>query len=159
MRLPVESVVENYKQNLFAAAFSVCCSREDAEDAVQDAFIKYYTSDKEFESAEHIKAWLIRITVNRAKDISSSFFRRNGVSLEEYTATIPFESREESDLFAAVMRLDKKYRTVVHLFYYEDYTIEEIAEMLGRSPGTVKSRLNRARQQLKQMLKEEWHND
>lgn len=159
MRLPVESVVENYKQNLFAAAFSVCRSREDAEDAVQDAFIKYYTSDKEFESAEHIKAWLIRITVNRAKDISSSFFRRNGMSLEEYTATIPFESREESDLFTAVMRLDKKYRTVVHLFYYEDYTIEEIAEMLGRSPGTVKSRLNRARQQLKQMLKEEWHND
>ena len=159
MRLPTETVIEKYKQNLFAAAFSVCRSREDGEDAVQDAFIRYHTSVKEFESEEHIKAWLIRVTINRAKDIASSYHRRNTVPLEEYTVTVPFESREESDLFEAVMRLDKKYRTVIHLFYYEDYQIDEIAEILGKSPGTVKSRLSRARQQLKKILKEEWNND
>ena len=159
MRLPTETVVEKYKQNLFAAAFSVCRSREDSEDAVQDAFIRYHTSDKEFDTEEHIKAWLIRVTVNRAKDIVSSYRRRNTVPLEEYTAVVSFESREESDLFTAVMKLDKKYRTVIHLFYYEDYKIEEIAGILGKSPGTVKSLLSRARQKLKDMLREEWNND
>lgn len=159
MRLSTETAVEKFKQNLFAAAFSVCRCKEDAEDAVQDAFIKYHTSDKEFESAEHIKSWLIRVTVNRAKDISSSYSRKNSVPLEEYTASVPFESREESDLFTAVMKLDKKYRTVIHLFYYEDCSIDEIAQILGSSPGTVKSRLSRARQKLKQTLKEEWNND
>ena len=159
MRLPTETVVEKYKQNMFAAAFSVCSCREDAEDVVQDAFIKYHTSVKEYESAEHIKSWLIRVTVNRAKDIASSYSKRNSVPLEEYAASIPFESNEESDLFYAVMKLDKKYRTAIHLFYYEDYSIEEIADILGKSPGTVKSRLSRARQKLKEMLKEEWNND
>ena len=159
MRLPTEAVIEKYKQNLFAAAFSVCRSREDAEDAVQDTFIKYHTSVKEFETEEHIRAWLIRVAVNRAKDISSSYYRRNTVPLEDYTASIPFESREESDLFAAVMKLDKKYRTVIHLFYYEDYKIDEIAEILGKSPGTIKSLLSRARSRLKEELGEEWNND
>ena len=159
MRLPTETVIEKFKQNLFAAAFSVCRSREDSEDAVQDAFIRYHTSDKEFESEEHIKAWLIRVTVNRAKDIAFSYHRRNSVPLEEYTASIPFESTEESNLFTAVMNLDKKYRTVIHLFYYEEYKIDEIAGILGKSPGTVKSLLSRARQQLKKTLKEEWNND
>ena len=159
MRLPTETVIEKFKQNLFAAAFSVCRSREDSEDAVQDAFIRYHTSDKEFESEEHIKAWLIRVTVNRAKDIAFSYHRRNSVPLEEYTASIPFESTEESNLFTAVMNLDKKYRTVIHLFYYEEYKIDEIAGILGKSPGTVKSLLSRARQLLKKTLKEEWNND
>lgn len=159
MRLSTETVIEKFKQNLFAAAFSVCRSREDSEDAVQDAFIRYHTSDKEFESEEHIKAWLIRVTVNRAKDIAFSYHRRNSVPLEEYTASIPFESTEESNLFTAVMNLDKKYRTVIHLFYYEEYKIDEIAGILGKSPGTVKSLLSRARQLLKKTLKEEWNND
>ena len=159
MRLPTETVIEKFKQNLFAAAFSVCRSREDSEDAVQDAFIRYHTSDKEFESEEHIKAWLIRVTVNRVKDIAFSYHRRNSVPLEEYTASIPFESTEESNLFTAVMNLDKKYRTVIHLFYYEEYKIDEIAGILGKSPGTVKSLLSRARQSLKKTLKEEWNND
>ncbi len=159
MRLPTETVIEKYKQNLYAAAFSVCRSPEDSEDAVQDAFIKYHTSVKEFETEEHLRAWLIRITVNRAKDIASSYRRRNSVPLEEYTASVPFETQEESELFTAVMSLGEKYRTVIHLFYYEDYKIEEIAEILGKSPGAVKSRLSRARQQLKEMLKEEWNND
>lgn len=159
MRLPTETVIEKFKQNLFAVAFSVCRSREDSEDAVQDAFIRYHTSDKEFESEEHIKAWLIRVTVNRAKDIAFSYHRRNSVPLEEYTASIPFESTEESNLFTAVMNLDKKYRTVIHLFYYEEYKIDEIAGILGKSPGTVKSLLSRARQLLKKTLKEEWNND
>ncbi len=159
MRPSTEEVIEKYKQNLFAAAFSVCRSREDAEDAVQDTFIRYHTCVKDFAGEEHIRAWLIRVAVNRAKDIARSRRIRNTVPLEEYTAAIPFESREESDLFAAVMKLDKKYRTVIHLFYYEDYKIGEIAEILGKSQGTIKSLLSRARQQLKAMLKEEWNND
>ena len=145
MRLPTETVIEKYKQNLYAAAFSVCRSPEDSEDAVQDAFIKYHTSVKEFETEEHLRAWLIRITVNRAKDIASSYRRRNSVPLEEYTASVPFETREESELFTAVMSIREKYRTVIHLFYYEDYTVAEIADILHLTQSNVKVRLNRGR--------------
>ena len=123
MRLPIEAAVEKYKQSLFAAAFAVCGNPDDSDDAVQEAFIKYYSSDKDFESEEHLKAWLIRVAVNRAKDISSSFWKRNRVSWEEYMETVTFEAPEDSELFSAVMKLDEKYRAVIHLYYYEDYQI------------------------------------
>ncbi len=159
MRLPIEAAVEKYKQSLFAAAFAVCGNPDDSDDAVQEAFIKYYSSDKEFESEEHLKAWLIRVAVNRAKDISSSFWKRNRVSWEEYMETVTFEAPEDSDLFSAVMKLDEKYRAVIHLYYYEDYQIKEIAEILGSSESAVKSRLSRARKLLKIMLSEDWNDE
>ena len=159
MRLPIEAAVEKYKQSLFAAAFAVCGNPDDSDDAVQEAFIKYYSSDKEFESEEHLKAWLIRVAVNRAKDISSSFWKRNRVSWEEYMETVTFEAPEDSELFSAVMKLDEKYRAVIHLYYYEDYQIKEIAEILGSSESAVKSRLSRARKLLKIMLSEDWNDE
>ncbi len=159
MRLPIEAAVEKYKQSLFAAAFAVCGNPDDSDDAVQEAFIKYYSSDKEFESEEHLKAWLIRVAVNRAKDISSSFWKRNRVSWEEYMETVTFETPEDSELFSAVMKLDEKYRAVIHLYYYEDYQIKEIAEILGSSESAVKSRLSRARKLLKIMLSEDWNDE
>lgn len=159
MRLPIEAAVEKYKQSLFAAAFAVCGNPDDSDDAVQDAFIKYYSSDKDFESEEHLKAWLIRVAVNRAKDISSSFWKRNRVSWEEYMETVTFEAPEDSELFSAVMKLDEKYRAVIHLYYYEDYQIKEIAEILGSSESAVKSRLSRARKLLKIMLSEDWNDE
>jgi len=159
MRLPIEAAVEKYKQSLFAAAFAVCGNPDDSDDAVQEAFIKYYSSDKDFESEEHLKAWLIRVAVNRAKDISSSFWKRNRVSWEEYMETVTFEAPEDSELFSAVMKLDEKYRAVIHLYYYEDYQIKEIAEILGSSESAVKSRLSRARKLLKIMLSEDWNDE
>ena len=120
MKPPTEKVFQAHGDRLFSIAYTVCQNREDAEDAMQDTMIRYSCAKKEFESEEHIKAWLIRVVINRAKDIRSSFWRRNQANWEEEMASLPFEEPEDSRLFQAVMNLPEKYRTVIHLFYYEE---------------------------------------
>lgn len=159
MRLSLIKAVDEYKDTLFRIAFNICRCEADADDAVQDCFIKYHTLNKEFEDDEHLKAWLIRITINRAKDIATSFWRRHRENWEEYMADMPFEQPSDSRLFESVMGLPTKYRIVIHLFYYEDYSIKEIAEILSISESTVKSQLSRARKLLKENLKEEWQDE
>ena len=159
MKPPTEKVFQAHGDRLFSIAYTVCQNREDAEDAMQDTMIRYSCAKKEFESEEHIKAWLIRVVINRAKDLRSSFWRRNQADWEEEMASLPFEEPEDSRLFQAVMNLPEKYRTVIHLFYYEDYDIQEMAQLLGCPGGTIKSRLSRGRTLLKEILKEDWNND
>lgn len=159
MRLSVDETFQKYGDRVFSAAFSVCRNRADADDVTQDVFLKYHTTDMDYESEEHIRAWLIRVAINRAKDIAGSFWRRNKVAWEEYMDDLPFETPEDKGLFEAVMRLPDKYRVVIHLFYYEDYAVEEIAQILKSPTGTVKSQLSRGRMLLKNMLEEEWNDD
>lgn len=130
-----------------------------AEDVVQDTFIRYYTLKKEFDSRQHIRAWLIRVTINRAKNVNHTFWRRNKLSLEDYMETLSFETRESENLFETVMKLPEKYRIVIHLFYYEDYSVNEIADILKISESNVKVRLSRGRRLLREALKEEWKDD
>ncbi|HIR12492.1 MAG TPA: sigma-70 family RNA polymerase sigma factor [Candidatus Choladousia intestinavium] len=155
MRQPLEALIERYQRSLYAAAFNICRNPEDANDAVQDTFIQYYTSRKEFRDEEHLKAWLLRVAVNRAKDITRSFWRRNKISIEEYAEEIPFENQEDRELFEAVMKLPEKYRDVIHLYYYEELSVKEIAGILGASQGSVKMRLSRGRSFLRDVFKEE----
>ena len=159
MRTDIGVLVQKYKNALFAAAFSICKNPQDAEDAVQEAFIKYHSTRKEFESEEHIKAWLLRLAINQARDISRSFFRRNSVALEDYMETLAFQSPEDAGLFETVMGLPEKYRVVLHLFYFEDYSVKEIASILSLTESNVKVRLSRARAMLKEILKEDWADD
>lgn len=159
MRLSVDEAFRRYGDRVFAAAFSVCRNRDDADDVVQDTFLKYCSPEREFDSETHIKAWLLRVAINRARDISSSFWRRNSAAWEEYMNEAVFEEPEDGHLFEAVMRLPERYRVTIHLFYYEGYAINEIAQLLRCREGTVKSRLNRGRKQLKTMLMEEWDDD
>ncbi len=159
MKLAVEEVYREYADRVFAAAFSVCRNQADADDAVQDTFIKYNFTDTDFRDENHIKAWLLRVAINRAKDIRASFWKRNRVSWEDYMDGLTFEEPEDSHLFEAVMRLPDRYRTVIHLYYYEEYSIREIAGILHSRDGTVKSRLSRGRSLLKSLLREEWNDD
>lgn len=159
MRLSVDEVFEQYGDRVFMAAFSVCRNRTDADDAVQDTLIRYNSLDKDFESEAHLRAWLLRVAINRAKDIASSFWRRNRVAWEDSMGEVAFEEVADSRLFEAVMRLPERYRVVIHLFYEEDYTVEEISRILRRPRGTVKSQLSRGRTLLKNMLEEEWNDD
>ena len=159
MRLSVDEAFHLFGDRVFSAAYSVCRNRADADDVVQDTFIKYLSMRLDYESAEHIRAWLVRIAINRAKDIAGSFWRRNRVDWEEYMDELPFESEENRGLFEAVMRLPDKYRIAIHLFYYEEYSVGEIAKILRLREGTVKSQLSRGRKLLKGMLEEEWSND
>ena len=159
MRLPTQELFEKYQNNPYAVAFNVCKNAEDAEDVVQDTFIQYYSFKKQFDNEQHIRAWLIRVAINKAKNMNRTFWRKNKMSLEDYMETLTFETPESSELFEAAMSLPEKYRIVVHLFYYEDYSIHEIAGILKLSESNVKVRLSRARSLLREKLQEEWEND
>ncbi len=156
MKLPVQEIVDKYKNNIYAAAFSICANAGDAEDVVQDTLLQYYMTHTNFDNEEHIRAWLLRVAINKALNIQRSFWHRHKVPLEDYMETLSFETPESRDLFAEVMKLPEKYRAVVHLFYYEDYSIREISQILKTSESNVKVRLSRARAMLKESLKEDW---
>ena len=154
MRIDTTVLVERYKDNVFAAAFSVCRNADDAEDVVQETFLRYHTGNKQFDSEQHIRAWLLRVAVNKAKNINRSFWRRTSVPLEAYMQTLSFETHEAESLFEQVMKLPEKYRMPLHLFYYEDYSITQISRILHKKESTIRSLLYRARNMLKETLKE-----
>ena len=159
MRQTIQELVERYQNSLYAVAFNVCKNQQDAEDAVQDTFLQYYNSKKEFESEQHIRAWLLRVVINKARNINRTFWKKNKCSLEDYIETLTFPNSQSRDLFEEVMKLPDKYRIVIHLFYYEDYSVREIADILKLSESNVKVRLSRGRALLRDSLKEEWEND
>ncbi len=156
MRPPLDQLTERYGDRLFAIAFSITKNPMYAEDIVQETFLKYHTSNKDFESDDHLRHWLCRVAVNKAKNLNLSAWRRKSVPLEEYASTLSFETPEESELFSCVLKMQQKYRTVIHLYYYEDYSVKEIANILGLRENTVKQRLYRGRKFLKENLEEGW---
>lgn len=155
MRLSVEDAFQKYGDRVFSAAFSICRNREDADDVVQDTFLRYHIKNLQYMDETHLKAWLLRVAINRAKDITAAFWRRNRVSWEAYMEELEFTQPEDRSLFRAVMALPEKYRLVLHLYYYEECSIREIASLLHTGEGTIKSRLSRGRTLLKTMLTED----
>lgn len=147
-------VAEQHMDMIFRIAFSYLKSREDADDATQNVLLALYRTDKGFRDREHLKAWLIRVTVNECKKMLRSPWRRRNVPLEEYAGAMPFQETRDSDLFLAIMSLDLKYRSVIVLYYYEGYDIAEIGSLLRIPAGTVGTRLARARNRLKSTLAE-----
>ena len=124
----------------------------DAEDVYQDVFLRLFGQDTTDWNSEHMKAWLIRTTVNRCADLHRFRLRRPTVSLEELPEMVrPVEEREQ-ELWAMVAALPEKQRTVIHLHYAEGYSCEELAAMLHLPAATVRSRLHRGRKQLKTLL-------
>lgn len=154
----IREICTKYGDRLYAAAFNICRQQQDAEDAVQESLIRLYKHDGEFESDEHLKAWLFRVTVNAAKSMRRSFWNRNRTSYEEYMDTLVFEEPSDRTLMDAVLALPEKYRIVVHLFYFEGYKTREIAEILELSENTVKTRLLASRKRLKADL-EGWEDE
>ena len=159
MRMETQALAETYRDRLFAAAFQVCGNAADAEDAAQEALLRYHISEKQFESVQHIRAWLLRVAINCAKNVSRSFFRRNTVPLEDYMDSLEFDSGESREIFREVMNLPETYRLVIHLYYYEDYSVAEIGRILGLTESNVKVRLSRGRQLLKKALQEVWDDE
>ena len=159
MKIKTEVIMEQYKDNLYSIAFNICQNAADADDVVQDTLLAYHTTEKQFDSEQHIRAWLIRVAINKAKNISMSFFRRSSASLEDYIDSLLFETPETKNLLEEVLKLPEKYRIVIHLFYYEDYSVKEMAEILHTSESNVKVRLSRGRKMLKKSLQEAWGAD
>ena len=145
-------LVETYSSMLLRLACTRLENPADAEDAVQEVFLKLLTARPAFRDAEHEKAWLIRTTLHRAADLRKAAARRN-VPLEE--ALLAAAPEPEDRLLAAVRALPEKYSAVIHLHYYEGYSLKEIGKLLGLPAATVGTRLARGRERLRQSLKEE----
>ena len=149
----ISRLVAEYSPMLLRLACTRLRDAADAEDAVQEVFLRLLTLRPVFRDAEHEKAWLIRTTLHRAADLQKAAAKRN-VPLEEAAqAAVP---EPESALLDAVRSLPEKYSAVIHLHYYEGYSIREIAKLLGVPSPTVGTRLARGRERLRQLLKEDF---
>ena len=142
-----------YMDTVFRVAFNYLKSRSDADDITQNVLIKLYRANKTFENDAHIKHWLIRVTINECKRALLSPWRHIE-PIEDYIETLRFETPEQSELFELVMKLPAKYRVAIFLYYFEDYSTEEIARLLNIPNATVRTRLRRARETLKSELLE-----
>lgn len=152
----LERYVALYRKTVCNAALCYVRNAADAEDIAQEVFLKLYTSDIRFESDDHVKAWLIRCAVNLGKSLLRSHWHRNALPLEAAENIPSPESRGEAGEMLKIMRrLSKNNRIALYMHYYEGYTLEETAQILGISPNTVSSRLRRGREQLKKLLVQE----
>ena len=146
-------LAQRYMDTIFRIAYSYLRSQADADDVTQDVLIQLYKTDTAFESDDHLKHWLIRVTVNRCKNIFRSPWRKVE-DIADYENSLTFEAPEHRELFDAVMALDKRYRLPVLLYYYEGYSQKEVAGLLSLPEETVRTRLFRARGKLKATLTE-----
>ena len=144
--------VQRYSDTVFRAALHNCSCTADAEDVVQDVFEKLLQYKGRFESEEHLKAWLLRVAINRCHDLTRAACQTNTELDENLPAP---DSFEDGSVLDAVRALPEHFRNAVYLHYYEGYTAAEIGRMLGAPTNTVLSWLRRARAQLHTMLKEE----
>ena len=149
--------VERYQSMVYRVALHALGSPQDADDAVQEVFLRLYTAKKPLEGEEHLRRWLLRVTVNHCRDVLRSPWRRRRVSLDQLPAEPVFQAPEQEALYQTVMALPEQYRIVLVLFYYEDLSVREIAAVLRISEANVKTRLSRARKRLREMLEVENH--
>lgn len=147
-----EVVIRRYSDMVYRLAFARTGNRSDAEDLYQEVFLRYLTRAPAFTSEDHRKAWLLRVAVNCANRFHTAPWRKRTEPLSE-ALSVP--APEGEDLWEELRRLPERDRTVLHLYYYEDMTTEEIAKLLDRNPATVRSQLLRARAKLKKLLVEE----
>ena len=148
----VEQTIGQYADMVKHICFVYMKNESDTEDVFQNVFLKYALFSEPFDSEEHKKAWLIRVTVNRCKDLLRSFFRTHTCSLEEAMSMADTKSQDLSHVLESVMNLSDKYRIIVYLHYYEGYSAVEIAGILHKNVNTVYTHLSRAKAELKKML-------
>ena len=155
----IETVIQRYKGNVYSVALSYVNSRDDADDIFQEVFLIYFRTNPQFNDEEHRKAWLIRTTINCSKRVVDSTYRKRTVPLDEMEEeSFEFQTKEENAVYVALQALPEKYRTVLHLFYFEDMSIEQICKVLDLKTSTVKVQLMRGREMMKEKLKEEGYN-
>lgn len=146
-----ERLTRTYGDTVFRVACHALGNRHDAEDVSQSVLLKLYQTDKVFESDDHAKHWLIRVTVNECRRLLRSPWRSRVLPLEDWDGPAA-EGEDHSDVLAAVMALSAKYRLCVYLYYFEEYSIRDIAQALETKESTIQTRLARAREKLKQTL-------
>lgn len=146
-----EKAVDSYSDMVYRIAFNTLNCKSDCDDAVQEVFLALLKSYSDYSNTEKLRAWLIRVTLNKCKNLNKSQWRRNAAAIE---VTQSSYTQEEISLIDEISRLPEKDRTIIYLYYYENYSIKEISQILKINSNTTGSRLRRARKKLKLMLEE-----
>ena len=152
----VNRVMEAYADMVRRICFVHLKDRHDTEDVFQNVYMKYLRYEGSFESSEHEKAWFARVTINACTDWLRALSRRKWVSLDALSEERAVLDDSSNEVLEAVMKLPEKYRDVIYLFYYEEYTAVEIAKILGKKENTVYTWLSRAKDILREKLGGEW---
>lgn len=145
-------IAEQYQDMVYRIALNQLGTHADADDAVQEVFLRLYTAKNPPNGEDHLKNWLMRVTINYCRDVLKTPWRKRKISFDELATEPSFEEPEQSYLYHEVMKLPSGYRIVLYLFYYEDLPTQEIADLLHVRQTTVTTRLHRARKLLKQNL-------
>lgn len=145
----ISAALDRYADTVRRICFLHLKNYHDAEDVFQEVFLKYALHSAPFESCEHEKAWLIRVSINACKDILKNAFKRNVSYLEDLLYDPSYIQEENKEILNTVLNLPEKYRIAVYMVYYEGYTVVEIAKILGKKENTVYSWLTRGKDRLK----------
>ena len=161
--MELEELIYTYSDYLYRIAYSYVKDEQTAEEVVQDVFFKFYKKSTQFENQAHIKTYLTRMIINRSYDYLRSWKHRKNNVFKVFHLSRPgvdqdfVEQSESNTILQSVLGLPVKYREAIILYYYEDLSIKEIAEMLFTAESTIKSRLQRGRAELKTSLQDtEW---
>lgn len=146
-------LAQRYIDTVFRVALNYIKSPADADDITQNVFLKLLQEKKPFDSDDHVRHWLIRVTINECKNLTRSKWWKTE-SFEEYAGKLLFDNRAQSDLFCTVMALPRKYRLPIYLHYYEGYSTQEIGQLMNLPKNTVCTQLKRGRELLKKALQE-----
>ena len=146
----LEELVTKHENTLYRAALAILGDVQEAEDAVQETYLRYLEKRPELRDENHEKAWLLKVTANRCKSVLRQRRRHPAVELLD---VYPAPEGDTRELVEAVLALPANQRAAIHLFYNEGYSTEEIAAILGQRPGTVRSHLSRGREALRRKLK------
>lgn len=158
-KITTEEAVDRYADMVYRLALSQMKNTTDADDLFQEVFVRLVSHIQDLESWEHVKAWLIRVTINCAKKHFGQYWNRNVDYMEEPERVADekggYELPEEHPVRAAVQKLPPKYRLAIHLYYFEEKTVAEIARLTEQKETTVKSQMHRAREMLKDLIQEQ----
>lgn len=153
----ISDLLDKYGDMVLRIAYTYLKNRADAEDIVQDVFLRIIDKKPSFNDENHEKSWLIRATINMCKNKVNMFWNKNKCSIDDVQEfAVSDKYNTDTSVFQAVMTLGEKYRVVVYMYYYEGYSTPEIAKVIGKSETTIRSLLHRARNKLKDMLKEDY---
>lgn len=155
----LEQTVEDFGDSIYRVALQYTRRTADAEDVLQEVLLERFRTKQTFADPEHERRWLLKVTVNRCRNLLRAWRRRPGLPLEEAAELCAPPGPDYRALYDAVNSLPKNQRLAVDLFYFEGFTTAEIGEIVGAREPTVRTWLRRARLKLKELLKEEWDND
>lgn len=148
-----EEVMERYSDMIYRIAYANVRVKEDAQDVFQEVWCRYYQKNKIFESEEHRRNWLINVTLKCCKKIYTSVRYKRTVLTDDMSLLREKLPERDFEIYDAVIRLPEKYRVPVYLYYYEDFSVNEISEITKINASTVRSQMKRGREKLKEILK------